>query len=97
MKRIQKILLATMVLVIGASLFLSSCQDKENVNLADYKSSIHSTTILGTDTVNCDCIINPADTIYTNEIALPPLNIESVQYADDTVPLSTDHNLLNQI
>jgi len=85
MKKIQKIILSTLTILLGSVLILSSCQDKETATPDGYKTTDPNTSVssLTNDSLNCDCLINPADTIYDNEIAMLQFMREEEKLARD--------------
>jgi hypothetical protein len=68
MKRTGKFSWIVTIFLVNFALIVSSCEknESESVIPADAKSSTTSTL----DSVNCNCIVNPADTIYEHEIAM---------------------------
>ncbi len=69
MKKIQRVLLAiSVIMMMSTSMLLSSCQEENPVSPDYTKSSI--ITNLDGDTLNCNCVVNPADTIYPDEISM---------------------------
>lgn len=83
MKRIKKVLLAMTALLMGTSMLLSSCQDEDSATPDNSKSTSISGISLATDTLNCNCLINPADTIYPAEIAMLEYMREEEKLARD--------------
>lgn len=82
MKRIQKVLLAFLVMMMmSTSMLLSSCQEGNPISPDYTKSTSASNTI--TDSLNCNCYINPSDTIYSFEISMLQYMREEEKLARD--------------
>ncbi len=65
MKNYQKILMATFIFLFGTSFLLSSCQDKEQAEPDYTKAAVAAK--LQSDTLDCSCLVNPADEITPEE------------------------------
>jgi hypothetical protein len=85
MKKFQKVFLAAFALMFSATLFLSSCQNKDTATPDNLKSTdpTASVSAFNNDSLNCDCIVNPADTIYDNEINMLQYMREEEKLARD--------------
>lgn len=81
MKKIQKALLAIIALMISSSMLLSSCQNDSTISPDNSKNA--SLSGMENDSLDCNCLINPADTIY-------PVEISMLQYMREEEKLARD-------
>lgn len=92
MRKFEKAILVIVFMMAGTSMLLSSCQKQDMVD-PDYDATANYKSV-ETDTLNCNCVINPADTIYPFEISMLEYMREEEKLARDVyIKLSTMYAL----
>ena len=81
MRKIEKALLVMVFTLISTSMLMSSCQKQDEILTDSPETFILKSTT--TDTLNCNCIINPSDTIYPFEIEMLVFMREEEKLARD--------------
>ena len=81
MKKIQKILLAITAVMIGSTMLLSSCQSEGDVSPNNSKNA--GLSGMENDSLDCSCLVNPADDISPNEISMLEYMREEEKLARD--------------
>jgi len=83
MKKVQRVLFAiTAIMMLSTSMLLSSCQE-ENQATPDYTSKTALATNLDGDDLDCNCLVNPAETITPTEISMLQYMREEEKLARD--------------